>query len=51
MDQTLWLKQVNYFGKRTFRVAGSTEVIKEFATKVGQQWFQGQGHRKPILQL
>jgi len=49
MDETLWLKQANYFGKRTFRVAGSRETLKRFATKVGQQWIQGQGLRNSLL--
>ena len=43
-----WMNQVNHFGKRYFRVAGSKELIKSIALKIGLKWMNGQGKTSPF---
>jgi len=43
-----WIKQVNHFGKRWYRVAESKEKIKSLATKIGLKWMKGQGKGSPF---
>ncbi len=48
IESDTWMKQVNHFGKRYFRVAGSKEIIKSIALKIGVKWMNGQGRSSPF---
>ncbi len=48
IEPDTWIKQVNHFGKRNFRLAGSKEMIKAIALKVGRKWMNGQGKASPF---
>ncbi len=43
IESATWIKQVNHFGKRWYRVVGSREKIKLLAGKIGLKWMNGQG--------
>ncbi len=48
IEPDTWMNQVNHFGKRYFRVAGSKEIIKSIALKIGLKWMNGQGKSSPF---
>ena len=43
-----WMNQVNHFGKRWYRVAGSKNKIKTLALKISLKWMNGQGPSSPF---
>ena len=43
-----WINQVNHFGKRWYRVVGSTNKIKTLALKLSLNWMNGQGSNSPF---
>ncbi len=48
IDKDTWIRQVNHFGKRWYRVVGSKEIIKSLASKIGLKWMNGQGKGSPF---
>ncbi len=48
LEPETWMSQVNHFGKRYFRVAGSANKIKTLALKIGLKWMNGQGKSSPF---
>jgi len=44
-----WINQVNHFGKRWYRVAGSVNKIKILALKMRLKWMNGQGTDSPFV--
>ncbi len=51
IEPRTWVKQMNHFGKRWYRVIGSKHKIKSLATKIGLNWMNGQGKSSPFREI